>query len=456
MTPREPQVRSGPGAAGPPAGPPERGPRRRKTTAFTVGRLAVLGGLGVLFAIFAVAILLQATRLSLMQWLLGIAILAPIGGAIVAILWYGRGLGRATRERERALEDLALSESKFRGVFESAADGIFLIDRNGVILDANAAGETLLGRSRAELLGGRMAEFLEGESFGPQGTWIGGPTANAEGSVVYEGVVRRPESDVRDVQLTSQVVRHAGRDPQLVVIVRDVTDQKGLQRRLLESERWASMGRLASFVAHEINTPLTNISLLTASIARRSQDPEVRERLEKIRVQGRIAANITSELLKFAKPGTMSPVETDLREVVKTSVEHAEVYRRKGVALRIDLGDRPMPCRVDPIRIQEVFVNLLKNAYEATEAGSVAVHFEERPDVVAVSVSDTGSGITPENQGRLFEPFFTTKKMGEGTGLGLALSKSFVVAHGGDIAVSSQPGKGSTFAVLLPRTLGTA
>ena len=239
-------------------------------------------------------------------------------------------------------------------------------------------------------------------------------------------------------------------------IARDATDQTELQRRVLESERWGSMGRIASFVAHEINTPLTNISLLTASIARRTQDPDIQTRLGKITAQGKIAASITAELLKFGKPGTLNVVDVDLTDIVRAAVEQAEVYRKDGVASRLELGDGPVPCRADPLRIQEVLVNLLKNAYEATSKGTVRVRTEERRDFLAVIISDTGTGMPADVQKRIFEPFFTTKKKGEGTGLGLALSKNFIVAHGGDILVASVEGKGSSFTVLLPRNLGSS
>jgi signal transduction histidine kinase len=181
------------------------------------------------------------------------------------------------------------------------------------------------------------------------------------------------------------------------------------------------------------------------------KDPDVLERLKKITAQGRTAATITAELLKFARPGAINPVETDLIEVVRAAVEQTEVFRKPGVELRNELGSRPVICLLDPLRIQEVFVNLLKNAYEATPTGRVKIRLEDLESLVAVSVSDTGSGIPPEVQQRLFEAFYTTKKKGEGTGLGLAISRNFVASHGGDITVTSVPGKGATFTVVLPR-----
>jgi signal transduction histidine kinase len=270
-------------------------------------------------------------------------------------------------------------------------------------------------------------------------------------SELYDAIFTGADGKPVDVQLRSQVVRLKDADPFIVYIVRDVTVQHEAQRQLIETERWASMGRLASFVAHEINTPLTNISLLTASISRRVRDPEVQERLNKIAAQGRIAATITAELLKFARPGAINAVEADLTDIVRAAVEQTEVFRKPGVELRSELGSHPVICNLDPLRIQEVFVNLLKNAYEATPRGHVRIRLEDLESLVAVSVSDTGAGIPPEAQQRLFEAFFTTKKKGEGTGLGLAISRNFVASHGGDITVASEPGKGSTFTVVLPK-----
>src|SRR5207247_657502 len=204
---------------------------------------------------------------------------------------------------------------------------------------------------------------------------------------LYEATFSTAKGKRVHLQLRSQVVRPADADSYVGYIGRDVTDQREAQRQLLESERWASMGRLASFVAHEINTPLTNISLLTASIARRVSDAEVQERLKKSAAQGRIAASIKAELLKFARPGAINPVETNPTDLVREAVQQAGALGKPG----------------------------------------------------------------PEVQQRLFEASYTTKKKWEGTGLGLAISRNFVASHGGDITVTSEVGKGSTFTVFLPK-----
>ncbi len=533
---------------------PARGPRwRSRVSMRAIALWLVVGGLSVLFAIIAVAVALAQIR-AFQPTTLGVALLflAPIGGALAAIVLYARGLGRAKLERTQAVEAARGSESGFRTVAATMADGILTIDHElteimperfrprhlsafrryletgekhvawqgidfsgrhkagheipievslgeysaggrrlfiGVVRDvtertrareAQAAlaaivensddaiiGKTLDGRITSWNRGAeRMYGYTASEAIGQPISLLVPEDRREELAQVMERLRRgeaahhfettRLRKDGRkiDAAITISPIRDAsGRVVGAATIARDVTDQTELQRRVLESERWGSMGRIASFVAHEINTPLTNISLLTASIARRTQDPDIQTRLGKITAQGKIAASITAELLKFGKPGTLNVVDVDLTEIVRAAVEQAEVYRKDGVASRLELGDGPVPCRADPLRIQEVLVNLLKNAYEATSKGTVRVRTEEQRDFLAVIISDTGTGMPPDVQKRIFEPFFTTKKKGEGTGLGLALSKNFIVAHGGDILVASVEGKGSSFTVLLPRNL---
>jgi PAS domain S-box-containing protein len=374
-----------------------------------------------------------------------------IGEHVIGDLRVFTGIVRDITERKRSEQALAESEAKFRSLILSAPDGLYLIDPRATILDVNPAGESLIGRSRDQIVGHSLTEFIPEDRVPILLKYVEERVAGLRPSELYDGIWLGPGGQRVHVQVTSQAIREVDADPFLVVLVRDVTDQREMQRKLLESERWASMGRLASFVAHEINTPLTNISLLTASVARRVSDREVQERLRKISVQGKIAANITSELLRFARPGAINPVDTDIKELVQASIEQAEAFRKPATEIRTELGDRAVICPVDPLRIQEVFVNLLKNAYEATPTGHVKVRLEERGTLVAVAIADTGTGIPPEVRARLFEAFFTTKKKGEGTGLGLAISRNFVVSHGGDITASSEVGKGSTFTVLLPK-----
>jgi signal transduction histidine kinase len=211
------------------------------------------------------------------------------------------------------------------------------------------------------------------------------------------------------------------------------------------------MARLTEFIAHELNTPLTSISLLTSALAKRVDDRAVREKLEKIERERVRASEIIRELLGLLRNRRRNAIDSDLRSIVASAVDRPRRRGKKSVRVDVEVGDAPVRAVVDPLLIQEAIGNLVDNAIDATSEGSVRVRLEERPGTHAIVVSDTGTGMPPEVQARLFEPFFTTKPRGEGIGLGLLLSNHIVMDHGGTIEVFSEPGRGSRFTILLPR-----
>lgn len=354
-------------------------------------------------------------------------------------------------DRKRTEEGLRRSESRFRALFEAAADAILLINATGVILDANPAAESLAQLPRETLAGRPLEGFVLPEDLPRSRSYLQEIFSGGSPSEPFEVVVVLPSGLRRSVAVRSRLVSETDSEPYVEMLVRDVTEQEEMQRRLLSSERLASVGQMAAYIAHEINTPLANISLLAAASKRRTKDDEVRERLEKIDVQRRQASAIIADLLSFTKHREIQPIEIDLRSVVTAAVDQMEPYRAKDVELVLDVGEAPVMSRVDPLQMQEVFVNLLRNALEATSKGSVTVRLESRPGGRIVTIADTGHGIPEDVQGRLFQPFVTTKRHKGGTGLGLALCRNIVTAHGGEIHFSTSPGKGTTFTVTLPQ-----
>ena len=133
--------------------------------------------------------------------------------------------------------------------------------------------------------------------------------------------------------------------------------------------------------------------------------------------------------------------------VVVAAIDQIDPYRRKEVELTAELGDAPVPAHVDPLQMQEVFVNLLRNALEATDRGAVTVRLETRPGYRVATIADTGHGIPEEIRARIFQPFVSTKRHKGGTGLGLALSRNIVTSHGGEIQFTTSPGKGITVTI---------
>jgi signal transduction histidine kinase len=258
-----------------------------------------------------------------------------------------------------------------------------------------------------------------------------------------------------------------------VMVFRDVTLQKKLQRQLELADRLASLGTLAAGVAHEINNPLAvitgNVHLLSQELkelqtdgrSQRAPGPEADQRERKIAqsiedlqtAAGRIG-RIVSDLGWFSRPAAVAVGQADVVQCVEWAVRTTAHEFRQRARLLTDLGP-VVPVRADEGRLEQVIINLLMNAAQAIEPGksdqnqvSVATHMV--PDGrVAIEVRDTGAGIPSEQLSRIFEPFFTTKEVGLGTGLGLAICYGIVHALGGEIEVQSEVGKGTLVRVTL-------
>lgn len=356
-------------------------------------------------------------------------------------------------EREEAERTFRESEARRAAILDTSLDPVIAMDHEGRIVDFNPAAERTFGYRRDEILGKPLGDTLIPPSLRDrhrQG--LAHYLATGEGPVLgkrIELTALRKDGTEFPVELFIERIAGEG-PPSFVGFARDLSGLKDMQRLIVEGERLAAAGKVASYVAHEINTPLTNIALLTATAAKRTKDPEILSRLEKINVQRRLTARFLQDLLGIARPLRLERIATDIRTVVEEALGQVDPYRKESVELRAELGDAPIPATVDPVRVQQVVVNLVKNALQATDRGSVTVRCEARSGAVVIVVTDTGQGIRKEDQAKLFQPFFTTKGQGEGTGLGLAFAKSVAAAHGGTIEMTSKEGRGSTFTLVLP------
>ena len=237
---------------------------------------------------------------------------------------------------------------------------------------------------------------------------------------------------------------------------------KAAQKKLVQTDRLASLGQLSASVAHEINNPVSGVLNLSMLLQRMLKDDGVPpERLEEFRKYlsqivnetGRVG-RIVSDLLAFSRRSKPQRAPADLNRIVRTTlslVQHK--MKLNNVEVESRLAEDLPQAACDPSQIQQVVLNLLLNAAEATQGRSerrVEIVTQAAPGEVRMTVSDNGEGIPQENLAKIFDPFFTTKSEGKGVGLGLAVSYGIIQAHGGDIEVRSQTGKGSTFVVSLP------
>jgi two-component system NtrC family sensor kinase len=241
---------------------------------------------------------------------------------------------------------------------------------------------------------------------------------------------------------------------------RDKRRRAESENRLLQSEKQASVGRLAAGLAHEINNPLTGILTFTRILQRsRSIGDKDRDHLQKIAESTVRVRNIVKGLLDFSRQTELDQEPTDINRLVRSVISAMENHALiKGVTLEFNpREDLPM-ITLDRNQFQSVVINLIINALDATEQGGtirastgISVSASDTGQkAVEISIADTGCGIPQENLDKLFEPFFTTKEVGKGTGLGLAVSYGIVQRHGGTIRVQSEVGRGTTFTIWIP------
>jgi len=245
--------------------------------------------------------------------------------------------------------------------------------------------------------------------------------------------------------------------------VEDRTQQlKQAHQKLLQSDRLASLGQLSASVAHEINNPIAgvlNLSMLLQRMLKEDGVPpnrieEFRKYLTQVTNETARVGRIVSDLLAFSRRSKPQRAPADVNKIAKMTlslIQHKMKLGNVEVETRLAEDLPPVPC--DQSQIQQVALNLLLNAAEATQSKTerrVVVSTSVADGYVRLVVSDNGEGILPENMAKIFHPFFTTKSEGKGVGLGLAVSYGIVEAHGGDIEVKSKVGEGTTFIVSLP------
>ena len=357
----------------------------------------------------------------------------------------------------RMLEgEISASEQKYRLLFDSAGDAIFLVDLASLeVLEANpaaaelagCASEKLVKRSFLELcpkLRGRSARLLENKRFVEELFNEAGEFQMVRGQgeqVLCEGRATLMEYHKR---------------PVFQVNAREISGRKRMEQQLRQAEKLSALGQLVAGVAHELNNPLAVVmgyaQLLTKQEA---LGEKVRKDLTKILHESERAAKIVRNLLTFARPREPHLLMVDVNRLVAVALETREI-QVQGANIRVvrRLASDLPATRADPDLIEQVLANLVTNAVQALESHPgqrvLEVSTERCGDAIRISVADTGPGIPTQIVDRVFDPFFTTKGPGRGTGLGLSICYSIMEEHRGKIWAESQVGKGSRFIVELP------
>ena len=349
-------------------------------------------------------------------------------------------------------ESMRQAEWRFRTLFRAAPDAVLtVLQTSGRIREANDAVRAVFGLEPHEVVGRTLLELLVPEDR---------PALEAALSKAFAGVQARVEvhvetpTGIRVVALAANRLPEA-EPPSALLVGRDMTQEREMRLRLMESDRLAAVGELVAGVAHEVNNPLSSISAF-AQLLLRDDDlaPEQRESIEVIRAETMRASQVVKDLLTFARRSDPQREPLDLNGVVVRTLRLRQYqFAESAVQVRQELASDLPAVLGDARQLQQVCLNLVTNAVHAMTSrrgGTLTLRTAQRDGTVVLEVSDTGPGIGPGVRAHVFEPFFTTKGEGEGTGLGLSVSYGIVKAHGGTIEVAETGPDGTTFRVRLP------
>lgn len=237
-----------------------------------------------------------------------------------------------------------------------------------------------------------------------------------------------------------------------IIVFEDVTEKVFIQNQLITSEKMASLGMLSAGIAHEINTPLTGISSYCQFLLDNPNDEDNQDLVQKMQEQVSRANKIIRTLLDFSRQKGEQPLKIDLGKVLDESVSLVEhQLKKKNIQIKKDCALKNKFLGYST-RLQQLFINLLINSIDAIthDQGVIDINGLETDETAIIEISDNGSGIDPKNISNIFEPFFTTKEPGQGTGLGLSISYNIVKEHYGDIKVTSEKDRGTTFHITFP------
>jgi PAS domain S-box-containing protein len=360
------------------------------------------------------------------------------------------------QEKDELSRALVRAEHRYVNAVELARMIVIGLDAEARVRLFNREAERVSGYERDEAQGMPFSALLQED----RAESVGGEierAARGEPGVreVVECALRTKSGRYRDVRWQVAYAQSpAGDDVALFVLGHDTTEELALKEKTLQHEKLAAVGTLAAGLAHEIRNPLNgallHVSFLERALRKRGAEPETLEAVTVVGDEIKRLASLVSEFLDFARPRPPQPAPTSARALSDRAIHLlGEKARGAGVEVTLDFPSRDPMLDVDPAKIEQVLLNLLANAIEASrpgEGGRVTLRVRRVPRDVVFEVEDDGVGL-PSPEAPIFDPFYSTKP--NGTGLGLAISHRIVTDHGGDLTAESKPGK-TVFRVTLP------
>jgi PAS domain S-box-containing protein len=398
----------------------------------------------------------------------------------IEVLITNRKLENEIQERKKAEQIISESEIKFRNIIEKSLDGIMLIDESGSVIEWNKGQENIYGSERAMIVGKKIWDVQFQHE--PKVTRV--PKTAKKITTLWKNffktgnnpfennlqvsLIERSNGELRDIQ---QLYFPIETDTGLMMActTRDITAKLAMERQLFQSQKMEAIGTLAGGIAHDFNNILGAIMGFTELAIRKSEtDSPLRKYLNQINTASKRATELVKQILTFSRRDKREKEPVQMSTIMKEAFKLLRSLLPSNMEFNSNIQAPNAFVLADPTQMHQVVMNLCTNAEHAMRGRikrKLEVTLKEttikpgqykelKPGpYLLLSVSDTGYGIKPELIDKIYDPFFTTKKVGEGTGMGLAVVHGIVKSHNGHIYVESEVGKGTTFSVLLPKII---
>ncbi|MGO9702752.1 MAG: PAS domain S-box protein [Xanthobacteraceae bacterium] len=386
----------------------------------------------------------------------------------VGASWRGDLLRRARLAAAASAEEAFAREAHVKSILETIPDAMIVIDERGTMQSFSAAAERLFGYSAAEVLGKNVKMLMPAPYRESHDGYLQRYLSTGERRIIGIGRVvvgERRDGSTFPLELNVGEMK-TGNQRFFTGFIRDLTESQKTEARLQELQaelvhvsRLTAMGEMASALAHELNQPLSAIANYMKGSRRLLEDSSderatiLREAMDKAAEQAMRAGQVIRRLRDFVARGESERRVEDVKKLVEEASALALVGAKdKGIRVRFEFDPRADAVLADKVQIQQVLLNLMRNAIEAmedTERRDLVVSaMVVADDMVEIAVADTGTGIAPEVSAQLFQPFITTKR--QGMGVGLSISRTIVEAHGGSITARPNPEGGTVFSFTLP------
>jgi PAS domain S-box-containing protein len=359
---------------------------------------------------------------------------------------------RDVTEPRRMRDKIERAAEEWRITFDSITDRISIHDKENRLLRVNKAYAAKFGLAPRDIIGKTCNQLAHGIDELPKNCPWAQTLRTGKPSTVE---VFQPDIGLWVQESASPVFGNNGEVIGTVNIIKDVTEFRQMEQRLIMTDRLASIGELVAGIAHELNNPLTGVIGFSQLLMEKDVSDDIKEDLMVVFGEAQRAARIVRDLLTFARKHAPVKQPSQINNILE-DVLRLRAYEQKvnNIEVITHLNENNPEIMVDYFQMQQVFLNIIINAeyfmINAHKRGTLTVSTEVVKGFVRITFSDDGPGIPPENIKKVFDPFFTTKEVGKGTGLGLSICHGIVTEHGGQMYAKSGRGKGTTFIIDLP------